>query len=135
MSQESDVLSGVGDNKAGDVPSRIDPNSKRVRTGWRIDGTEMSVTEEKPVLCSSAVLIAANDIASVVDPECLRLDGAGKIELGERATGAPNKAMLDPRSRGGERTDNRAGLVESDGEGVGHIRLRIGEGQDVIIAA
>jgi len=134
-SQESDVLSGNGDAKADDVPSRIDAKSKCVRAGRRVDGSELSVAQEKSVLCAGAVLVTANDIAGVVDPECLGLHRVGKIELGEPAVGAPHKAMLNARSRGGERTDNRAGLVESDGEGVGHIRLRIGEGQDVIIAA
>jgi hypothetical protein len=43
--------------------------------------------------------------------------------------------MFDARSRGGVRTNDRAGLVESDGVGVGHIRPGISEGQDVIVAA
>ena len=56
------------------------------------------------MLCAGAVLVTANDIAGVVDPECLGLHRVGKIELGEPAVGAPHKAMLNARSRGGERT-------------------------------
>src|ERR1700730_16206207 len=87
------------------------------------------------MLGSLSVLISADDVAIVVDSECLCLHGTGKIKLLEVAVSPPHKAMLDTGRRGGKRTDNRPGLGESDRVSVGHVRLRIGEGQDEGVTA
>ena len=96
-------MSRDGHAKADDVTFLIDTKSKRIRPGRRINGREMSVAQEEPVLCSGDILVAADNIAGLVNPECLGLNRVGKIELGEPAVGAPHKAMLDARSRGGEK--------------------------------
>ena len=57
-----------------DVIFLIDTKSKRIRPGRRINGREMSVAQEEPVLCSGDILVAADNIAGLVNPECLGLN-------------------------------------------------------------
>jgi hypothetical protein len=78
--------------KAQDLPSSVDPERHRFRGARDIDGLVASSVEEEPVDGKAGGVLAAHDLAAVVDPVRRGLeDGVRMVDGGELASSAEEK--------------------------------------------